>query len=252
MGNPWLPLGTHPDAEIRLLCLPHAGAGATTYRSWAKGLPDQVRACPVQPPGRERRRREEPFTNVEPLARELAKEIVESVRPPYALFGHSTGALCAFETLRELRRIEAILPVHLFVSGRRAPQVHMPRHDPAAMNLTELANLLRHLGGTPEEVLAAPELLALLQPVLAADFSVNEDYSHTQQPPFDIPVTAFAGADDPGADATLMEPWASHTARRFRLHALPGGHFAIFDHAAVVHARIAEALAPYAPIPGRN
>ncbi|MGW4562111.1 thioesterase II family protein [Streptomyces sp. NPDC004561] len=244
-GNPWLPFGTRPEAGIRLLCLPHAGAGATTYRSWGQGLPPDIAACPVQPPGRERRRGEEPFASVEPLAKELAGVIADSVRAPYALFGHSTGALCAFETVRELRRIDGPLPVHLFVSGRCAPQTPLVRHDLAGMDPAELADLLRRLGGTPEEVLAEPDLLALLQPLLAADFSVNEGYAHAVEPPLDLPVTAFAGIDDRGADVSATEPWAVHTAREFVLHALPGGHFAIFESAAAVHSGIAEALAPY-------
>ncbi|MEU6301333.1 thioesterase II family protein [Streptomyces chartreusis] len=244
-GNPWLPYGTCPEAGMRLLCLPHAGAGAATYRNWGQGLPPEIAACPVQPPGRERRYGEEPFASVEPLAKELAGVIADSVRAPYAVFGHSTGALCAFETLRELRRIDGPLPVHLFVSGRCAPQTPLTRHDLASMDLVELADLLRQLGGTPEEVLAEPDLLALLQPLLAADFSVNQGYAYTVEPPLDIPVTAFAGIDDQGADVALTEPWAIHTAREFALHALPGGHFAIFDSAAAVHSHIAAALAPY-------
>ncbi|MCZ4603611.1 thioesterase domain-containing protein [Streptomyces sp. Lzd4kr] len=244
-GNPWLPYGTRPEAGTRLLCLPHAGAGAATYRSWGQGLPPEIAACPVQPPGRERRYGEEPFASVEPLAKELAGVIADSVRAPYAVFGHSTGALCAFETLRELRRIDGPMPVHLFVSGRCAPQTPLTRHDLASMDLVELADLLRQLGGTPEEVLAEPDLLALLQPLLVADFSVNQGYAYTVEPSLDVPITAFAGIDDRGADVALTEPWAIHTAQQFALHALPGGHFAIFESAVTVHSHIAAALAPY-------
>lgn len=244
-GNPWLPLGTRPEAGIRLLCLPHAGSGAATYRAWGRGLPDSVEACPVQPPGRERRRAEAPFTSVVPLARELARVVAESIRAPYAFFGHSTGALCAFETVRELRRLGATLPVHLFVSGRCAPQIPMVRHDLGAMSLPDLAEHLRLLGGTPEAVLDEPDLLRLLQPVLAADFRVNEEYEYVPEPPLHIPVTAFAGVTDVGADVALMEPWADHTSREFSLHSLPGGHFAVFDGAAAVHARIAKDLSEH-------
>ncbi|MEU6578122.1 thioesterase domain-containing protein [Streptomyces sp. NPDC046805] len=244
-GESWLPLGTHPDAGIRLLCLPHAGAGASVYKLWGEGLPPDIKACPVQPPGRERRRREKPFTDVRPLAGALAKEIAESVPPPYALFGHSTGALCAFEVLRELRRANGPLPVHLFVSGRCAPQFPMTRHDLAAMGLAELTDFLRRLGGTPEEVLADPGLLELLQPLLAADFSVNEDYAYVPEDPLDIPITAFAGIDDRGAGVSRMEPWHVHTSEKFTLHALQGGHFAVFDHAAAVQTHMVEALLAY-------
>jgi surfactin synthase thioesterase subunit len=182
---------------------------------------------------------------VEPLAREIAVEIVSSVREPFALFGHSTGALCAFETARELRRINGPSPLHLFVSGRCAPQIPIERHDLSMIDVTELAVVLRELGGTPEEVLSDPDLLGFLQPLLAADFSVNEDYEYVPEKPLDLPVTAFAGVDDPGADVAGMAPWEAQSARKFRLHALAGGHFAVFDHAAEIHEAIAAALAEH-------
>jgi surfactin synthase thioesterase subunit len=233
--NPWFPLGIHPDARHRLLCLPHAGAGASNFSQWGRGLPPEIRACPVQPPGRERRRREQPFTSVRPLAAELARAIAACVVEPFALFGHSTGALSVFETVRELRR--------MFVSGRRAPQIPMEWHDLAAMELAELADFLRKLGGTPEDVLGDLDTLGFLQPLLAADFSVNERYACTPGEPLDMPITAFAGVEDSGADVADMSPWEIQTTAGFRLHPLEGGHFAVFDRAAEVHRAIAADLA---------
>src|SRR5690242_5337568 len=115
-GSPWFPFGTGADAPVRLLCLPHAGAGAGSYRAWSRRLPEWIAACPVQPPGRQKRRAEPPVTSASELRRRLAPEIIELVRPPYALFGHSTGALSAFEVSREIRRLGGALPVHLFVA----------------------------------------------------------------------------------------------------------------------------------------
>jgi medium-chain acyl-[acyl-carrier-protein] hydrolase len=125
--SPWFPFGTGDGAPVRLLCLPHAGAGAGVYRAWSRGLPAWITTCPVQPPGREKRRSETPMTSAQELARQLAPVIIKTVRPPYAIFGHSTGALCAFEVSREIRRLDGPLPVHLFVAGRRAPGIPMVR-----------------------------------------------------------------------------------------------------------------------------
>ncbi|MER7186884.1 alpha/beta fold hydrolase [Streptomyces hyaluromycini] len=240
----WLPFGAPVGGQPKLLCLPHAGAGASVYRSWAEGLERRgVAGCPVQPPGRERRLPEAPFTDVGPLARELAREIVTTVAGPFALLGHSTGALSAFETARELRRIGGPQPLHLFVSGRGAPQIPLARHDLTALSLTELAEVLRRLGGTPEAVLSEPSLLAALQPVLAADFRVNEIYDHRPEPPLATPVTAFTGSLDTGADLPVVSAWRTQTSASFRLHVLSGGHFALFEHKDLVHEHIAEALA---------
>lgn len=243
--SPWLPLGTCPDADIRLVCLPHARAGASAFRLWGKGMDARIGVCPVQPPGREKRRKEAPFTSVEPLVRELVSEISESVAEPYALFGHSTGALCAFQTVRALRDTGGPMPVHLFVSGRRAPHMPLERDDLAAMSLPELAEFLQNLGGTPEGVLADHDILGALRPLLAADFSVNQGYDFIPAAPLDIPVTAFAGVEDTGADGGLMAPWKEQTTSDFTLHELDGGRFAVFDRATEVHAHIAAHLSTY-------
>lgn len=240
--SPWLPFGVHSGAPVRLLCLPHAGAGASVFRSWGRGLPPAIGVCPVQPPGRERRRAERPFSQVRPLARELAGQVVSSVATPYAIFGHSTGALASFELAREIRRLGAPAPVHLFVAGRRAPQLPIRRTDLARISPADVAALLRELGGTPPDLLADAELLAAMQPLLAADFEVNENYEFAPEDPLSVPITAFAGTRDTGADVTMMSAWREQTTAEFAIHALAGGHFAIIDHAETVHAAIAAAL----------
>jgi surfactin synthase thioesterase subunit len=137
------------------------------------------------------------------------------------------------------------MPVHLFVSGRRAPQIPLKRDDLAALSLPELAVFLKQMGGTPDEVLADHDLLAALQPILAADFAVNQDYDYVPEAPLNIPVTAFAGTDDAGADGGLMAPWREQANGDFALCELAGGHFAVFSRRAEVHARIAADLAEY-------
>ncbi|KAA9373317.1 thioesterase [Microbispora cellulosiformans] len=241
--HPWFPFGTGPEAPVRLLTLPHAGAGAAVFRAWARGMPEEVAVCPVQPPGREGRSGEAPFDRVAPLVRELAEQITASVSEPYAVLGHSTGALCAYEVVRELRRTGGPLPVHLFVCGRPAPHLPPARHDVAGLSVTELAAFLRELEGTPEGMLSDHRALQWMQPILVADLAVNECYTFQSEAPLDIPITAFVGRTDPVAGVELMEPWQSQTVAGFRLHLLDGGHFAIFDRATFVLAEIAAALA---------
>jgi surfactin synthase thioesterase subunit len=159
----------------------------------------------------------------------LAPEIIAGVPAPYALFGHSTGALCAFEVAREIRRLNGPAPAHFFVAGRGAPQVPVPRTPVSEFSVAELADFLRQLGGTPEEILEEPELLIRFQPLLAADFSVCEDYTYSQQAPLDVPITAFAGTEDEGARPAQMSAWGEQTTAEFRMHTLAGGHFAVFE-----------------------
>jgi surfactin synthase thioesterase subunit len=242
--SPWLPFGAAPDAAVRLLCLPHAGAGAGVYRAWGRGFPDGVCPCPVQPPGREKRHREPPLISATELARLLAPEVLARVRPPYALFGHSTGALIAFELSRQIRRLGGAAPAHLFVSGRPAPQIAMRRTRLSGLSVTELAEVLRRLGGTPEEVLNDEAILARVRPLLVADFKVNEEYSYQPEDPLALPLTVFAATRDAGTSLEQAAAWEQQTSAGFRLHRLDGDHFAVFGQAREVHEQIAKSLRP--------
>ncbi|MFI9819142.1 thioesterase II family protein [Streptomyces sp. NPDC052013] len=240
--SPWLPFGTADHADIRLLCLPHSGAGASAYRAWGAGLPDWIGLCPLQPPGRETRRHEAPLSEVGPLVAALAEDVAAAVRAPYAVLGHSTGAIAAFELCRQLRRIGAPEPVHLFVAGRRAPQIAERSSRLGELTIEELADVLRRHGGTPDWVLDDPGMLRLLHPLLTADFAVSEAYAYTPEPPLDIPITAFAATDDPRAGVAQLAAWQAQTTGPFTLHELPGDHFAVLAHADRVHAAVAAAL----------
>ena len=249
--SPWLPFAGPPGAEFTLLCLPHAGAGAGWYRAWGAGLAPRVGARPVQPPGREKRRNEAPIRDVTRYVRELAPEIIARVQRPYAVFGHSTGAICAFELVREFRRLGWALPERLFVAGRRAPHLPMPRHRLDELSIEEVAEFLGGLGGTPPEVLADHLLLKQIQPLMGADFQVNEEYPYQVQEPLPVPITAFAATEDEWGTPDLMGGWADHTSAGFELCALNGGHFAIFEQAETVHDVITTRLADpsRAPLP---
>ncbi|HEY3477522.1 MAG TPA: thioesterase domain-containing protein [Streptomyces sp.] len=250
--SPWLPFPVPAGAETALLCLPHAGAGASSYRAWGAGLAPQVGAYPVQPPGREKRRAEAPIRDVTQYVRELAPEIIARLDGPYAVFGHSTGAICAFELVREFRRLGWAMPEHLFVAGRRAPHLPMPRHRLEDLTVEELADFLGGLGGTPPQVLADRLLLEQRQPLLGADFQVNEEYRFQEQEPLAVPITVFAATEDEWGTPDLMKGWVEHTSADFELHSLSGDHFAIFEQAAAVHdvirARLADGVAEQPPL----
>lgn len=217
----------NPRARVRMFCFPYAGGGASTYRGWT-GLPSEVEVCPVQLPGREGRLREAPFERPQLLVQALADALQPYFQElPFVFFGHSMGAMLGFELARELRRRGQRLPLHLFVSGRRAPQV--PDREESIHDLPEpeFIERLRELNGTPEEVLAHAELMKLLIPVLRADFAVNETYVYTEEQPFDFGISAFGGLGDKEVTRDDAAGWKEHTRGRFRLRMLPGDHFFI-------------------------
>ncbi|RJL20550.1 thioesterase II family protein [Bailinhaonella thermotolerans] len=221
----WLRCGENrPWAARRLVCFPHAGGSAAFYRAWSRALPS-VEVHAVQYPGRADRIAE-PY--VEDVAR-MARHVVQAVAPlldrPLALFGHSMGALVAYETARLLEDRGAV-PAHLFVSGAR------PAHDPdrvdeavAGRDDDGFVAALLALGGSDAELLADPDMRELVLPYVRSDFRAVESYRHRPGPPLAAPVTALIGAEDPKVDAARAEGWRDLTRGGFALRALPGDHF---------------------------
>jgi medium-chain acyl-[acyl-carrier-protein] hydrolase len=230
-ASPWLVCSTpNPNARIRLFCLPYAGGGALIYRKWAEGLPATIEVQAIEPPGRGRRQHEKPFDRLTPLVAEIASVIRPYLDRPFAFFGHSIGAMISFELARYLRRTEGLEAAHLFVAGRRAPQIPGTRKDTHNLPEPEFIEELRRLSGTPEEVLTNPELMRLMIPLLRADFSLAETYVYEDEPPLPVPITAFSGLDDTEVSREELEAWRVHTNGTFSLRMLAGDHF--FLHSA--------------------
>ena len=230
MTTPWF-TSQRPNAgaRLRLFCFPYAGGGAAIYRLWPQSLPSEVEACMAQLPGRGTRLREEPFTNLDALVAAVAEAIAPLLDKPFALFGHSMGAMISFELARRLREQGQPQPSHLFISGRRAPQ--LPNDDPISYNLpdAELGQELLRLNGTPKEVLEHPELMELMLPLLRADFSVVETYDYRPGVPLDCPLTAFGGLRDAEVSREQLDAWREQTTGEFALRMLPGDHFFLSD-----------------------
>lgn len=227
-----------------MFCFPYAGGGASAYRGWAGSLPPDVEVCPVQLPGRESRLREAPFERPEPLIKATADALQPYFKDlPFVFFGHSMGAMISFELARELRRRGQALPLHLFVSGRRAPQVPDLEEPIHALPEPEFIVKLRELNGTPEEVLQHAELMKLLIPVLRSDFAVNETYVYTEEEPLDPGISCFGGLGDKEVSRDDCAVWKEQTRGRFRLRMLPGDHFFIHGAKDMVLESVARDLA---------
>jgi surfactin synthase thioesterase subunit len=240
----WLPF---PVAEtgVRLFCLPHAGGSASVFRPWMGRLPG-VAVCPLQPPGRETRRHDPPHPGMAELVDELAGVVLAGAgTTPYAVYGHSLGALVGFELVREVCRRGAPPPVHLVVSGCAAPQWPVeddPTTGEEGLTDATIVALLRSLGGTPEEYLTDPRVLRIILPPLRADLAVRNSYTYAPAAPLDVPVTALAGTTDVRASVASMRAWQDQTIRRFRAHTVEGGHFAVLEQAEVTLAHLRGAL----------
>lgn len=225
-ASPWVVVpAPNPAARLRLFCFPYAGGGAAAYFGWGEVLPRTVELCAVQPPGREGRIAERPFDRVPPLVDALARELAPWLDRPFAFFGHSLGAVVAFELARRLRRDGRHAPLHLFASGRPAP--HLPDDEPPlhALPDDELLVELRRLRGTPDEVLQNTELMELLLPLLRADFAASETYVCAPEPPLVVPISAYGGREDVDVPEERLAAWREQTTAAFRHVMFPGDHF---------------------------
>jgi surfactin synthase thioesterase subunit len=183
-----------------------------------------VEVCLIQLPGRENRFDEPAIDRVEWLVGQLSDGLAPYLDRPFALFGHSMGALIAFELARRLD-VLGLEPVHLFASGYHAP--HLPSRSPVRHGLPdrEFMTAIRNLKGVPIEVLEDGELLELMLPTLRSDFRLAETYTYVPRPLLRCAVTAFGGLEDQEVTPDEIQAWSLHTTGSFEMHVLPGGHF---------------------------
>jgi surfactin synthase thioesterase subunit len=221
--------------QLTLLCLPYSGASAMVYSRWRRKVPQWLTVQPVELPGRGARFAEPLHTEMGPLAKQLARELAPTLQAPYALFGHSLGALLAGEIAHALRELGCPEPVALFASGTAAPTMRADYDRGFAEPKTdaELIDQLRTLNGTSEEVLANEELMALTLPVLRADFLLCGRYQPRLRSPLNCPVHVLGGTADKATTEQLIG-WSRETSGSFSVDMLAGGHFFIHEHEARV------------------
>lgn len=247
ISSEWVTSFTQTSSgQLRLFAFPYAGAGTVVYRNWTTSLPDGVELVSIRLPGRESRLRETPYSQMNLLVTALVDAIIPYLDKPFAFFGHSMGALVAFETVRELRRRGQAIPKHLFISARRAPQLADP--DTGLHPLGDAAfvrEMQRRYGGIPDAILKTPELLALFVPVLKADFSVIETYRYTPEQPLDCPISVYGGTQDFVLRAGDLEGWREQTERDFQIQKFVGGHFYFQNQPTVLLSTLSAALKSY-------
>jgi medium-chain acyl-[acyl-carrier-protein] hydrolase len=226
----WLVLPPHAPRGMRLYCFSYAGGNAAAYMPWQFALEPDIEVCAIQLPGRGARMAEAPITSLPALIASICAVLTEECRRdrrPFAFFGHSLGALLAFETARQCVVLGLPMPRRLIVSGCDAPQHRRPSKGLHRMPDDQLIAALARYNGSPAEVLAHRELMDLLLPCLRADFSLAENYTYLAAPPLPVPIAVLAGKRDPHVQPDRVGEWRVETTASCQVRWFEGDHFFI-------------------------
>ncbi len=213
------------------------------FRPWAAHVPDDIDLCIVHLPGRETRWQEPPFVRLDELCVMLARTLSPALDRPFACFGHSLGALVAFELCRRLHASMRLSPRNLFVAAHRAP--HLPNRLPRISRLPD-ADFVdavgeRH-GPLPEAMATHRELMELMLPTLRADYQMAEDYPYVAAEPLPCPISVFGGADDRYVTKDELTSWRAQSSATCVYHAMTGGHFFVDDFRGAVVSAVLDDL----------
>ena len=230
------------DGAVRLFCFPHAGGSASYFRLLSERLAPDVAVLAVQYPGRQDRRTEPCPESIEALAQSVAEVLGDLLERPYAFFGHSMGAVVAYETARLLRWSAAPEPVRFIASGRRSPTRFRPSENVHLRSDDGVIEAIRVLGGTPDELLLDPEFRQLALGPTRSDYRAVETYAPALGFRLRCPVTVLTGDRDPHTTAEEAAAWAEVAAGDCDVRVFPGGHFFLDEQRGAVAAAVRAAL----------
>lgn len=241
-SGPWL-RRFHPKRDVvgRLVCLPHAGGAASYFHPLSRLMSElPIDVIVVQYPGRQDRAGEPLIDDVGVLADRVADALVGWTDQPFVFLGHSMGATVAFETSRRLAET-GVAPTCLFASARRAPSIHRP--EPVAqLGDRELLAEVMSLDGAGSQVLADPEIIAMVLPAIRNDYSAIAGYRYRPGPALTCPIVALVGESDDKVSRADALAWAEHTTGPFELRSFAGGHFYLDEHRDAIRQLVVDRL----------
>lgn len=208
--------------ELCLLWFHHAGATSAAYSRWYKYFPVEWQLLFIELPGRDGR---DPAASLQQLTQEIAQKFrTQNYKCPVALFGHSFGALLAYELARLMACHNQV--IWLGVSGRVAPHMPLPFSLPLAASSDEiLIETLRRIGGTSEDILSDLTWREYFLPMYRADLALLESHGYSLAETLNIPMTVFSGRNDSLVNEEGLTGWNALTKSHCRHLKFDGDHF---------------------------
>lgn len=216
------------EPSYRLICFPHGGGSVQSFRNWPDYLPDDVELICLDLPGRGKRSAEATIRSMDVLVPMVIEALQAYSDRPFVFFGHSAGALVAYEIARALEEAGRPSPFHVVVSAH--PSADLPPDEPPMYRYSDdkLADVIRTLGMVPKKALANEKLLLdFILPPLRADFELIETYDRNLATPLKAAITAMGGVKDE-INASDLDEWRRLTTSRFALIMFDSDHF--FTH----------------------
>jgi medium-chain acyl-[acyl-carrier-protein] hydrolase len=216
-----------PGGGPVLVCFHHAGGAASAYRGWAEPLSHHgIEVWPVQLPGRETRYSEPLTTDLQAVVTALSDLVHEQLAGrPYALYGHSAGAMLAYGFALAAGGGGRPAPRHLFVGACRPPGRPDPDFPLHRLAPDRFRDRLLGYGRIPAEILRYPEMMEMMTATARADLELVESHPWSPDDRVNCPVTALGGVGDAAVPTDTLPAWREVTTGPFEQVLLPGGHF---------------------------
>jgi medium-chain acyl-[acyl-carrier-protein] hydrolase len=217
--------------KIKLFCLAYAGGTAMIYSRWKKWMDKSIEIVPIELAGRGIRGKEPFFASLDEAAEDVYARIKEAADgSPFAIFGHSMGALLTYEVMHKMQDRGDEMPVYAFLSGRNAPHVEVENKMihllPDDLFIQEIARI----GGTPKEFFEQKQLLDMFIPILKADYKMIETHPFVPKAEkLDVEIAVLGGTEDEDVKVEDLGKWGDLVKRNCSVYVFEGGHFFIFD-----------------------
>ncbi len=215
--------------KINLFCFPFAGGSFYSYKEFEKYIPDYINMIGIDLPGHGRRMREPLLKDVHEMAEDIFYQIKGRLYEPYAIYGHSLGAILSYLFAQRIVKENMPYPVLMFLSGRAAPPVCKEKYV-HLLPKQEFIKKVNKYGGIPNEILQEEELMDFMVPILRADFEAAGTYKYEETVPLDIPMTVMTGLKDEEVEYKEALKWQEVATEKISVRQFPGGHFFIFEH----------------------